>query len=51
MQRAMLLLIMLATMLGMRAQTDDEYLMEVGGGLGIMGWATIITYLREIFSL
>ena len=38
MQRAMLLLIMLATMLGMRAQTDDEYLMEVGGGLGIMGY-------------
>ena len=31
MQRAMLLLIMLATMLGMKAQTDDEYLMEVGG--------------------
>ena len=29
---------MLATMLGMRAQTDDEYLMEVGGGLGIMGY-------------
>ena len=38
MQRAMLLLIMLATMLGMNAQTDDEYLMEVGGGLGIMGY-------------
>ena len=38
MQRAMLLLIMLATMLGMKAQTDDEYLMEVGGGLGIMGY-------------
>ena len=38
MQRATLLLIMLATMLGMRAQTDDEYLMEVGGGLGIMGY-------------
>lgn len=38
MQRAMLLLTMLATMLGMKAQTDDEYLMEVGGGLGIMGY-------------
>ena len=44
MQRAMLLLIMLATMLGMKAQTDDEYLMEVGGGLGIIAYARSSAY-------
>ena len=31
MRKATLLLLMLAAMLNMNAQTDDEYLMEIGG--------------------
>ena len=29
---------MLAAMLNMNAQTDDEYLMEIGGGVGFLGY-------------
>ena len=38
MRKATLLLLMLATMLNMNAQTDDEYLMEIGGGVGFLGY-------------
>ena len=38
MRKATLLLLMLASMLNMKAQTDDEYLMEIGGGVGLMGY-------------
>ena len=38
MQKATLLLLMLAAMLNMNAQTDDEYLMEIGGGVGFLGY-------------
>ena len=38
MRKATLLLVMLASMLNMKAQTDDEYLMEIGGGVGLMGY-------------
>ena len=38
MRKATLLLLMLAAMLNMNAQTDDEYLMEIGGGVGLMGY-------------
>lgn len=38
MRKATLLLLMLAAMLNMNAQTDDEYLMEIGGGVGFLGY-------------
>lgn len=38
MRKATLLLLMLAVMLNMNAQTDDEYLMEIGGGVGFLGY-------------
>ena len=38
MRKATLLLLMLAAMLNMTAQTDDEYLMEIGGGVGFLGY-------------
>ncbi len=38
MRKATLLLLMLAAMLNMKAQTDDEYLMEIGGGVGFLGY-------------
>ena len=38
MRKAILLLLMLAAMLNMNAQTDDEYLMEIGGGVGFLGY-------------
>ena len=38
MRQATLLLLMLAAMLNMNAQTDDEYLMEIGGGVGFLGY-------------
>ena len=38
MRKATLLLLMLAAMLNMNAQTDDEYLMEMGGGVGFLGY-------------
>ena len=38
MRKATLLLLMLAVMLNMKAQTDDEYLMEIGGGVGFLGY-------------
>ena len=37
MRKVTLLLLMMASTLGINAQTDDEYLMEVGGGVGLMG--------------
>ena len=38
MRKATLLLLMLAAMLNMNAQTDDEHLMEIGGGVGFLGY-------------
>lgn len=38
MRKATLLLLMLAAMLNMNAQTDDEYLMEIGGSVGFLGY-------------
>ena len=38
MRKATLLLLMLAAMLNMNAQTDEEYLMEIGGGVGFLGY-------------
>ena len=38
MREATLLRLMLAAMLNMNAQTDDEYLMEIGGGVGFLGY-------------
>ena len=38
MRKATFLLLMLAAMLNMNAQTDDEYLMEIGGGVGFLGY-------------
>ena len=38
MRKATRLLLMLAAMLNMNAQTDDEYLMEIGGGVGFLGY-------------
>ncbi len=38
MRKMTLLLLMMASTLGINAQTDDEYLMEVGGGVGLMGY-------------
>jgi hypothetical protein len=38
MRKATLLLLILAAMLNMNAQTDDEYLMEIGGGVGFLGY-------------
>ncbi|MGP1538126.1 type IX secretion system protein PorG [Bacteroides heparinolyticus] len=38
MRKATLLLLMLAAMLNINAQTDDEYLMEIGGGVGFLGY-------------
>lgn len=38
MRKATLLLLMLAAMLNMNAQTGDEYLMEIGGGVGFLGY-------------
>ena len=38
MRKVTLLLLLMASTLGINAQTDDEYLMEVGGGVGLMGY-------------
>ena len=52
----MCLLLAAVTVAGLRAQTDDEYLMEVGGGIGVMSYqgdfnGSLFGNMQPMFSL